>query len=216
MCGVHYFFLVLFIVPFHFHVTKTALSLWFFDSLHTTDIAKAWMSSFQTSMALAFNACSAYLVCPYSLSCFLASLPDNQNMCSSQGLWCSVIVSVPQISDKHNMSGLFVQLCKAILAPKTNSHMTHSSSNSAPWSQHFNNGTGLCGVKTAVVWQAARDVMCNSVAECTVLKKVISMKTEIVCLITLPGLMYWHRSTNRHISNYLNNLTWQGKTDYIF
>lgn len=171
MCGVHHVFLILFTVPVHFHVTKIALSLWFFDSLHTTDIAKAWISSFQTSMALAFNACSAYLVCAYALPCVLDSLQNNQNMCSSQGLWRSVIVSVPQISHKHNMSGLFIQPCKAILAWETNSHMTHNSSNSAPWSQHFNNGTGLCGVKTAVVWQVARDVMCNSVAGCTALKK---------------------------------------------
>lgn len=208
MCGVHYVFLVLFTVPIQFHVTKTALSLWFLDSFHTRDIAKAWISSFQTSMALAFNACSAYLVCAYALSCFLASLQNNQNTCSSQGLWCSVIVSVSQISHKHNMSSLFIQPCKAIRARETNSHMTHSSSNSSPLSQHFNNGTALCGVKTAVVWQVARDVMCNSVAGYTVFKKTLFMKTEIVCLIASPGLMYRHHSTNIHISNYLNNLTW--------
>jgi len=48
----------------------------------------------------------------------------------------------------------------------------------------------LCSVKTAVVWQVARDVMRNSVAGCNVLKKVLFMKTEILSLITLPGLMY--------------------------
>jgi hypothetical protein len=118
MCGVHYIFLILFTVHFHFHVTKLSLSRWFLDFFHTTDIAKAWISSFQTSMALAFNACSAYLACAYALSCFLASLQNNQNMCSSHGLWCSVVVSVPQISHKHNTSGLFIPPCKAILAPE--------------------------------------------------------------------------------------------------
>jgi hypothetical protein len=111
------------------------------------------------------------------------------------------------------MSGLFIQPWKAILAPETNSHMTHRSGNSTPWAQNFKNRTALCRIETVVVWQVTRDVICSIVTGCTVFKKkkkCFSWKQN-VCLTTLTGFMYWHNSTNINISNYLKKTDMIGK-----
>jgi hypothetical protein len=85
MCGVNYVFLILFTVPFHFHLTKIGLPLWFLDALHTTDIVKAWISFFPNFHDLDLQ-CMFSIPC-VGLCCILFFINQQDAAMSSQYLY---------------------------------------------------------------------------------------------------------------------------------